>query len=342
MATYKGIQGYSIRSLSSDPDTLSDVVGQIWYNSSIGKFKLSVQGAAAWSSGGALNRAKASAGCAGTATAAIVFGGNNSQTPAILNETEIYDGTAWTETNNLNTARREVGTMGTVNTAVVCAAGSTGPGGTQQKTETWNGTSWTEGNNMTRAREGMQGFGTSTAGVCAGGIVNPGATAYKDVETYDGTSWTEEGDLNTYQEQGTSGGSSTAGIVYGGYSSSGPPWTETAATQIYDGTSWAAGNNMSRSPVQTSYLSGFGDTTAAVACGGGYPARTTVEVYDGTSWAAGTAMTTARRGSMGNHTGNGSIATGLGAGGYNPADATITTTEEYANAPVTSKTVTVT
>ena len=117
MATYKGIQGYSIRSLSSDPDTLSDVVGQIWYNSSIGKFKLSVQGAAAWSSGGNLNTPKAAAGCAGVLTAAIVFAGNS--VPTFLDETELYDGTTWTETNNLSTSRREVGTMGTVNTAVV-------------------------------------------------------------------------------------------------------------------------------------------------------------------------------------------------------------------------------
>ena len=127
-------------------------------------------------------------------------------------------------------------------------------------------------------------------------------------------------------------------MVYGGYDSDAPPWTITANVQHYDGSSWTEGNNLNTA---RAYLQGFGDTTAAVAAGGGYPSSTGVEVYDGTSWAAGTAMTQARRAAMGNQTGNGTIATGLGAGGYNPANNTITTTEEYANAPVTVKTVTV-
>ena len=41
MATYKGIQGYSVQKLSSDP-TASEAEGQLWYNSTSGKFKISV------------------------------------------------------------------------------------------------------------------------------------------------------------------------------------------------------------------------------------------------------------------------------------------------------------
>ena len=53
MATYKGIQGYSVQKLSSDP-TASEAVGQLWYNSGTGKFKISVAGAGAWASGAEL------------------------------------------------------------------------------------------------------------------------------------------------------------------------------------------------------------------------------------------------------------------------------------------------
>ena len=41
MATYKGIQGYSVQKLSSDPPAALSV-GQLWYNSTSGKFKIVV------------------------------------------------------------------------------------------------------------------------------------------------------------------------------------------------------------------------------------------------------------------------------------------------------------
>jgi hypothetical protein len=49
MATYKGIQGYTVQKLSEDP-TASEVVGQLWYNSDAGKFKVGTSGAGAWAS----------------------------------------------------------------------------------------------------------------------------------------------------------------------------------------------------------------------------------------------------------------------------------------------------
>ena len=42
MATYKGIQGYSVQTLASDPSASADTEGQIWYNSTTGLFKLVV------------------------------------------------------------------------------------------------------------------------------------------------------------------------------------------------------------------------------------------------------------------------------------------------------------
>ena len=40
MATYKGIQGRSVQSLSSDPSSIEDSRGQIWYNSTTGVYKM--------------------------------------------------------------------------------------------------------------------------------------------------------------------------------------------------------------------------------------------------------------------------------------------------------------
>jgi hypothetical protein len=54
MATYKGIQGYTVDNLSSDPPAAQSV-GQLWYNSTSGTFKIGTQSAGAWSAGGDLN-----------------------------------------------------------------------------------------------------------------------------------------------------------------------------------------------------------------------------------------------------------------------------------------------
>ena len=96
MATYKGIQGYSVPKLTTDP-TGSAVVGQLWYNSTEGAFKISTEGAGAWSSGGVMNDARDEMASCGTQTAAIAAGGE----PPNTTNAETYDGTTWTEVNNL-------------------------------------------------------------------------------------------------------------------------------------------------------------------------------------------------------------------------------------------------
>jgi hypothetical protein len=57
MADYKGIQGFGVETLASDP-TESGSVGQIFYNSTSGTFKVVKPGgiaAGTWASGGSLN-----------------------------------------------------------------------------------------------------------------------------------------------------------------------------------------------------------------------------------------------------------------------------------------------
>jgi len=42
MATYKGIQGYTVQVLSSDPSASADTEGQVWYNSTSNVWKIVV------------------------------------------------------------------------------------------------------------------------------------------------------------------------------------------------------------------------------------------------------------------------------------------------------------
>jgi len=42
MVTYKGIEGYTVQSLASDPSASTDTEGQVWYNTTTGVFKVIV------------------------------------------------------------------------------------------------------------------------------------------------------------------------------------------------------------------------------------------------------------------------------------------------------------
>ena len=109
MAEYKGIKGFKVQSLASDP-TL--VEGQVWYNTTGSALKYQAQ-VGAWASGGALNAARSNITGMGTQTAAITGGGTPpSSYPAIGTTSETYNGTAWTEVNDINTARSNMGSDG--------------------------------------------------------------------------------------------------------------------------------------------------------------------------------------------------------------------------------------
>ena len=74
MTTYKGINGFAVQSVASDPSPLNE--GQVWYNNATYAFKLaSVTTAGTWASGGNINTARSSGGGSGTQTASLIFGG---------------------------------------------------------------------------------------------------------------------------------------------------------------------------------------------------------------------------------------------------------------------------
>jgi hypothetical protein len=124
MTTYKGINGFAVQSLASDP-TFDQ--GQVWYNNATYEFKLAtVTTSAAWSSGGNIPSAREGMGGAGTQTAALGNGGNG---PPSINATLLYNGSTWTASpGNMNTARAYCATTGT-QTAAITANGNPNPAG---------------------------------------------------------------------------------------------------------------------------------------------------------------------------------------------------------------------
>jgi hypothetical protein len=106
MATYKGIQGFTIQNLSADPS--NPIEGQVWYNSTSNVWKVEeATTAGSWASGNSMGTARSNLGGAGTQTAALGFGGYG-PAPAV-GDTEEYDGSTWTAGGSLNTARRYLG-----------------------------------------------------------------------------------------------------------------------------------------------------------------------------------------------------------------------------------------
>ena len=77
MTEYKGIKGGKVQNYDTDPGT--PYVGQVWYNQNLGDLRVrSTTLTNAWATGGNLNTAKVFPGGAGTQTAALAFGGENS------------------------------------------------------------------------------------------------------------------------------------------------------------------------------------------------------------------------------------------------------------------------
>ena len=160
MADYKAIKGYTIQSVSSDNAVLT--VGDIWYNSTLGKLRVAKLAAGAWAAGGAINTARTTHGGAGTQTSALIFAG----TPGVKDITESYDGSSWTEVANVNTARWGIGGTG-ITTAALAFAGQPPFTG---KTEEFDGSSWTDVADIPQAHNyGLNSVGTQSSALTAGG-----------------------------------------------------------------------------------------------------------------------------------------------------------------------------
>jgi hypothetical protein len=282
MANYKELEGFSVQTLATDPDS-PGWVGSIFYNSTSGTFKTVKPGGIAvgtWSSGDNLNTGRRGAGAFGTQTAAVVFGG---EIPAVTNSAESYNGTSWSPINSMTVPAYRTAGLGTQ------AAGkrvATGPGAFATTVEDFDGTNWTSGTNLTTPRAFYNSAGgTQTASIAVSGFIptSPfptGTTA--NVESWNGSAWTEVGNVSR-SRSGAYAGTQTAGVfATGNHYDSAPSATNVNNTEIWNGTSWTevaevntARSALGSSGISTSALIFAGYTTVNVA---------NTEFYDGTSW----------------------------------------------------------
>jgi hypothetical protein len=152
MAEYKGIKGFKVQTVSTDPAA-------------------SIIATGTWASGGDLNTARELLSNAGTTTASLAYGGLATTNVA---NTESWDGTSWTEVSDMNTARREAG-RGGIYTSALGFGGSNPPVTNLANTESWDGTSWTEVADLATARKQLSGSGASNASALAfGGYTTTG------------------------------------------------------------------------------------------------------------------------------------------------------------------------
>jgi hypothetical protein len=222
MATYKGIQGFTIQNLSADPS--NPIEGQVWYNSTSNVWKVEEATAVgAWATGGNLATARGKNAGVGPQTAALCASGYFSPPGQITAGTEEYDGSAWTAGGSLGTARYGAATSGTQTSAAYFGGAIDTNATPTTATEEYNGTSFSGGGNMNQSRYQFAGFGTQTAAVGVGGYTSgtpaPGSKA--NVEHYDGSTWTNATALPTATGFCTgSAGTQTAGLLFGGNYSS--------------------------------------------------------------------------------------------------------------------------
>lgn len=332
MSEYKGIKGYTVQKIGSDP-TPADTLGQLFYNSADNEFHISAAGSGSWASGGNLNASRAGwPGGMGTTTAGAVVGGMTPpDVPSAL--VEEYNGTCWSEENDRPVAGRFNWTCGTV------AAGLTATGGLQSapwalnNVDEYDGTSWAAGGNYPAGFYYANGCGTQTAALGCQGF--QAAVGYRD-ETfeYDGSSWAEAGDY-----PGPLGLGGTSGIQTSAMRIGGTPSPQGSKCNTYDGSSWAASPDLNV-PRQQNGAAPNGTITATLAVGGAPNANPPVTVgrceqWDGTSWAAVTQLTQGRSkvGSIG--TNESYLAVGGDQGSPNLA------TELWDNSPIATKTITV-
>ena len=335
MATYKGIKGVKVESLTADP-TASEAVGNVWYNTPGDALKYSIDAGGAWASAPAVNTARRSFMGTGTTTAAVVAGG----APGYLTATETYNGSAWSTSPATLTTGTDYNKGDGSSTAAIQFAGTLAPSGTASNvTETFDGSAWTTSPatlNTARQKPGNSTLGSTTASLCFGGeLVWPSpAAGVNETEKFNGSTWTELANLNTSRKELGGAGTNTSALAIGGMTTPPSSTGMTAVVESWDGTSWTevADLNDSRASAGSA-----GSNTAAMLFGGSAPATTnSTEIWNGTSWTEVGNLAAARYGQA---SAGASNQAALSVSGYTTTN--VTSVEEWADPTYTIKTVTV-
>jgi hypothetical protein len=339
MATYKGINGFAVQSVATDPSPLNE--GQVWYNNVSYAFKLATFSSASWASGGNLSTARdIVAGAGATASAALAIGGYPPAGGGIgTTAVESYNGTSWTGAPNLATGAYDMTSTGTQTSAIGVGGYS---GGVLSANQLYNGSSWT--NSPVSYPQGLSSStacGTQTAAMVQG---NNGPNSF-NVNNWNGSSWTGGTAMppSVGVQYAGSAGTQTASLHFGGAGGGAPPTPGTTTfSTSWNGASWTTTPSLNT----TKYTSGSGTQTAALAPGGYNavgPGYTLVaEVWNGSSWTnSATNPVTHGYQINQNRASNTPGASGLIFGGGNyPAPGNTVSTELFTGAAITTKTIT--
>jgi hypothetical protein len=336
MATYKGINGFAVQSVASDPSPLDE--GQVWYNNTSYAFKLATFGSASWASGGNMPTAIQSGAGFGTQTAAVSAGGAQTDVNYAVTSVFNYNGTSWSPSGGIPSAKQNLAGFGTQTAGAV--VGGLLPTNINpvfvwySNTDKYNGSSWTASGAYPTAIQNLGTAGVQTAALAWGGTdTAPGGPGAKNTSnTFNGSTWTGAPTLPvTYANWlGTGFGTNTDAV---GVFSEAP--TNTAV--YYNGSSWATISALNNA--RPSGGRAFGVvSTAGVFAGGNNPFPKATETFNGTTWTNSTAMST----EMGGGGSAGTLASGLIFSGNANAAPTYGTvaTEEWTGPAVTIKTIT--
>jgi hypothetical protein len=288
MAEYKDIKGFKVQTVSTDPAA-------------------SIIATGTWASGGNANTAREELGAGGTATAAIIFGGQGppSDSPRTRGETEIFNGSSWTEVGDLNTVKKNQAGAGTT-TSALSSSGQDPSNDNSPLVEQWNGSAWSEVAEVNTARRQLAGAGASgTAALIFFGFSGSYTNA---CESWNGSAWTEVGDTNTGRVRAGSFGSYTSAIGAGGGL---PPdgSSSTANSESWNGTAWTETSNLNTSRKDmSSHGSGASNTDGLIMAGYTTTNVANTEFWDGSSWTELADLSTAFRNGFGSQQGSSSSA----------------------------------
>jgi hypothetical protein len=136
------------------------------------------------------------------------------------------------------------------------------------------------------------------------------------------STWSSSANTNIPRGSGYGFGTLTAGVT--GTGEQGPPGLAPAATEEYNGSGWATGNNYPRTDY---FISACGTQTAGLAAGGfGPPKSNAANHYNGTSWTAASANLNVAKFSGGMF---GVQTSAIYCGGDGPVPGYVATTELY-------------
>jgi hypothetical protein len=334
MATYKGINGFAVQSVATDPSPLDE--GQVWYNNATYAFKLAaLTTVGSWATGGNMGTGSSSGfgSNLGTQTAALFAAGKTQDTPPSANfttATQLYDGTSWTASTAVPGGRITGSALGTQTAGLIM--GGFPPAFVATNTAfSFDGSSWTSAPNLASPLAYQSSVGIQTAGLCFGVRATPAPPTQS--QNYNGSAWTSGPSMNTSHYGAGAAGVQTAALAIAGAEFPGD--TQISAVESYNGSSWTSVTGVNTARV---YGAGFGIQTSALFFGGlTTPGAVTdqVESWNGSSWTTSPASLSGTRYQL---NGCGSISAGLAAGGAaTGGGSSLTTTQEFIGpgAPVT-------